>query len=183
MERAEASRADPLPAKLAALREALLALEALEPGFESRFWSQVRVVGECWEWQGPLSARPNGSRGYGKIQYRGVHGAHRLAFTLTYGPIPDGLVVMHRCDNPPCVRPDHLILGTVTDNNADRDAKGRTRTLGPKAQCKHGHPFDEENTHVDSRGLEVCRTCRKLQSVLDAERGKARRAKNAKEAR
>lgn len=50
---------------------------------------------------------------------------HRVAWTVAYGSIPDGLCVLHHCDNPPCVRPDHLFLGTVIDNNADRDAKGR----------------------------------------------------------
>jgi hypothetical protein len=52
--------------------------------------------------------------------------AHRIAWSRVFGPIPDGLVVCHRCDNPPCVRPDHLFLGTHQDNDADRDAKGRT---------------------------------------------------------
>ena len=165
------------PEKLAAIAEAVSAVACLEPGFESRFWSQVRVVGECWEWQGTLSTKPNGTRGYGKIQWRGVRGAHRLAYTLTHGPIPDGLLVMHRCDNPPCVRPDHLMLGTVNENNADRDAKGRTHAPGPKAHCKYGHPFDEENTYIDTRGLRVCKICRKQQSVLDALRKKTRRAR------
>lgn len=51
--------------------------------------------------------------------------AHRVAWDLTYGPIPDGMLVLHRCDNPSCVRPDHLFLGTQTDNMLDRKAKGR----------------------------------------------------------
>jgi hypothetical protein len=54
-----------------------------------------------------------------------MHLAHRVAWGLERGPIPEGLCVLHRCDNPPCVRVDHLFLGTVGDNNADRDAKGR----------------------------------------------------------
>lgn len=75
----------------------------------------------CWEWQAGRSPR-----GYGKVCVANKHWrAHRLAWTLTYGEIPAGLVVMHRCDNPPCVRPDHLQLGTCADNNRDKVAKGR----------------------------------------------------------
>lgn len=143
-----------------AIRVALLALEALEPGPESRFWSQVRVRGECWEWQGSLSYRPNGERGYGKFQYRGVVGAHRVAYTLSHGPIPVGCLVMHTCDNPPCVRPDHLTVGTVTDNNEDRHRKGRSRGASAKTHCPKGHPYDAANTVRNSNGDKICAACR-----------------------
>lgn len=96
----------------------------MRPSLEERFWSKVKRAGvdECWEWQ--ASRR---RRGYGQIGARGrtSAAAHRVAWELTHGPIPDGLWVLHRCDNPPCVNPAHLFLGTAQDNVADMNAKGR----------------------------------------------------------
>lgn len=93
------------------------------PPIEARFWAKVDKSEECWIWTGSRQYS-----GYGRFGGSAGHpvGAHRFAYELTYGPIPDGLFVCHRCDNPPCVRPDHLFLGTVTDNNRDTDSKGRT---------------------------------------------------------
>lgn len=88
-----------------------------------RFWDKVDKSGSCWLWTGS-----NKPRGYGQIKVEGkTIFAHRLSWELAYGPIPEGLYVCHRCDVPACVRPDHLFLGTQTDNMADRDAKGRTQ--------------------------------------------------------
>ena len=76
----------------------------------------------CWIWSGfGLKA------GYGRAWMNGRSIlAHRVAYGLWVGPIPKGLFVLHRCDNPPCINPDHLWLGTLGDNNRDRDQKGRT---------------------------------------------------------
>lgn len=93
-----------------------------------RLWDRVPNKPEigCWEWQGART-----KNGYGLIGVPGGRNrnkrTHRVSYELAYGPIPDGLCVLHRCDNPPCVRPEHLFLGTRVDNNRDRDAKGRTR--------------------------------------------------------
>lgn len=77
---------------------------------------------DCWEWAGHRTGR-----GYGRI---GVSGrlmySHRLAYEAWVGPIPDGMHVLHRCDNPPCINPAHLFLGTDAENVRDRDGKGRT---------------------------------------------------------
>ena len=88
------------------------------------FWSLVSKGSEteCWLWQG--SVRP---QGYGYIRDF-PNSAHRKAWELTYGAIPNDLHVLHRCDNPPCVNPSHLFLGTVQDNAQDKVRKGRLKT-------------------------------------------------------
>lgn len=87
------------------------------------FWANVSILStdECWEWIGHKSAD-----GYGVMHFSMKPWlAHRLAWYLTCGEIADGLCVCHRCDNPGCCNPNHLFLGTVHDNNIDRDTKGR----------------------------------------------------------
>jgi hypothetical protein len=79
------------------------------------------MVTPCLEWQAGRD-----KNGYGKHWLAGkTVRAHRVAWELAHGPIPDGMGVLHRCDNPPCVADEHLFLGTNQDNTADRDAKGR----------------------------------------------------------
>lgn len=96
-----------------------------------RFFAKVKKTSTCWLWIGPF--RPNG---YGQIQEGGKGSrnisAHRLSYELHNGKIPDGLVVMHSCDTPSCVNPDHLSVGTYKENTADMIAKGRKRTVSPK---------------------------------------------------
>ena len=93
---------------------------------QERFWRNVDRSGECWLW----TAGTNDS-GYGQIKFDGwMQKAHRVAWQLTYGPIPNGngyhgTCVCHRCDNPRCVRPEHLFIGTHGDNMADKKAKHR----------------------------------------------------------
>ena len=90
-----------------------------------RFWNKVHISENeegCWEWQG--SKVPFG---YGRFRIpkdRAVY-AHRWSYEYIYGPIPNGLQILHQCDNPPCVRPDHLFLGTQSDNMRDSLDKGR----------------------------------------------------------
>lgn len=94
-----------------------------------RLWRQVDVRGpdECWPWTG--KARAN--FGYGMIglgdRKRKIDRTHRVAFELTYGPIPKGLYVLHSCDNPPCCNPEHLSLGDHNDNFADVATRDRAR--------------------------------------------------------
>lgn len=90
---------------------------------ELRFWERVAVTAnpdKCWEWQAGRS-----KKGYGSVWVNErVISAHRAAWFYTYGTMPT-LCVMHTCDNPPCVNPHHLRLGTIADNNQDKVNKGR----------------------------------------------------------
>lgn len=88
------------------------------------FWALTKKTDECWIWEGKTNAKGYGHRGNGR-NGTGVL-AHRLSWMIHHGEIPPDVLVCHRCDNPPCVRPDHLFLGTAEDNNRDRQRKGRT---------------------------------------------------------
>jgi hypothetical protein len=96
-----------------------------------RFWKHVRKTDGCWEWEGNIH-----SKGYGRMEFnlkRVEVGkekiirvrAHRLSWQLNVGEIPNGIGVLHKCDNRKCVRPEHLFLGTDKDNYEDAIAKGR----------------------------------------------------------
>lgn len=91
-----------------------------------RFWAKVDKSADCWLWKSTINAQGYGQYGK-KINGKTVSfKAHRVAWEITHGPISTSkLYVCHRCDNPPCVRPDHLFLGTQFDNMKDMTSKGR----------------------------------------------------------
>ena len=93
-----------------------------DASFRQRFFAKLlRVPSGCLEWQGTTY------RGYGHYHFSrdGDQLTHRIAWIIANGPIPDGLDVLHKCDNPPCCDPDHLFLGTLSENILDMYAKGR----------------------------------------------------------
>jgi hypothetical protein len=99
-------------------------------GAIERFWSAVKKTNDCWIW-----TKSTNDGGYGQFNFDGdIRLVHRLSYEIAFGPIPKSLLVCHKCDNRVCVRPDHLFLGTHTDNNRDMFKKGR------------GHVFD--GTHM-----------------------------------
>ena len=96
----------------------------------ARFWSHVRKpterdTGQCWTWMLTLNRDGYGSFCVFQGNKQFKHPAHRVAWVIEHGTVPDGLFVCHRCDNPACVRPDHLFVGTNYDNVQDRNRKGR----------------------------------------------------------
>jgi len=99
-----------------------------------KFWPNVKRLGvnECWPW----IAAKTGS-GYGVIcQSNEVILAHRVSYVINVGTIPAGLCVLHRCDNPPCVNPLHLFIGTIRDNNIDCVRKGRSNFSNGESHCR-----------------------------------------------
>lgn len=130
-----------------------------------RFWSKVDTTGLCWEWTASRNAK-----GYGcfRVADRRNATAHRVAWEMLVGVIPEGMQLDHLCRNRSCVNPDHL---EVVD--------GRTNTLRGNAMsarwarrthCNYGHPFDEENTRVWGNDGRRCAQCQ-------SDRAKARRAR------
>jgi hypothetical protein len=101
---------------------------------EERFWEKVDKTPHCWEWIGRKDAD-----GYGQFKLRrDKHSrAHRLSYQMANGEIPEGLIVLHTCDNPSCVRPDHLYAGTHQQNGQDRSSRGRYRNR-PATEMKRG---------------------------------------------
>ena len=110
-----------------------------------RFWEKVDKSGECWLWTAHRNAD-----GYGMVglERRGIDRSHRVAWRLANGSIPAGMSVLHRCDNPGCVRPDHLFLGTQRDNIADMDAKGRSRKNPRRGSAHHWAKLREQDIPI-----------------------------------
>lgn len=112
---------------------------------EERFWRHVDKTGDCWLWTGSSKSYA----GYGRIGAGGAGGryllAHRVSYTIHHGPIPEGMVVMHQCDNPSCVNPAHLTVGTNAENIKQSYDKGRKITPFKQGAAHHEAVLTEEN--------------------------------------
>ena len=139
---------------------------------------KAKTTSQCVEWDGHRD-----EDGYGRLSVDGrMMSSHREAWVRTFGPIPEGLCVLHKCDNPPCVNPEHLFLGTHQENMRDRDQKGRASGGRTKPNAKL-RPVDVETIRTlladGSRPVELARTygvCRNV--ISDIKLGKTWRSAN-----
>ena len=143
-----------------------------------RFWSRVEKSRYCWNWKAHKTPR-----GYGGICVNGKkQRAHRVAWTLERGEIPDGIFVLHECDNPSCVRPSHLFLGTQKDNMRDMIKKGRgvndiLKAVAARQNspiCPNGHLYTPETTDwsrvSNGNPSKRCKVCMKNRTKRYRER-------------
>jgi hypothetical protein len=145
-------------------RKALLGMSEAE-----RFWYKVSFIdksGECWEWPGFTDRH-----GYGLVSRvrdgsSSTITASRFMWELTHCQVPEGFEVCHRCDNPPCVRPDHLFLGTHADNIHDAQSKGRIPTARPPIRAAH-HGSSGENSRFAKLTGEAVRQLRATYAAGD----------------
>lgn len=120
----------------------------------------------CWLWLRSVKGK-KGTNNYGSIHRNGrSFSAHRYSWMKHLGRIPNGMFVLHKCDVRCCVNPDHLFIGTQSDNIVDCVRKNNMNSYnGNKKSCIHGHEFTTENTYVENRGSynsRHCKTCDKL---------------------
>lgn len=146
-----------------------------------RFWNRVQKSEYCWNWIAGKSS------GYGTLRVLGQNiKAHRFSYLIHKGEIPahdsyHGLVVMHKCDNPACVNPEHLELGTCGDNNRDRHIKGRTKNIEEGraehhaaqraiTHCPEGHEYSGSNVRYRKNGARYCGECYRLRCAKYTEK-------------
>jgi hypothetical protein len=149
---------------------------------EDRFWSRVEKSDGCWIWTGPVTGS-----GYGGIGEGGADGAflsaHVVSYRLHYGEVPPGLCVLHHCDVPLSVRPDHLFAGTHSDNAVDREAKGRRNAPRGEAnsQCRLREAEVEEIRASHDTQAVLAARYHVSQSLISRIRSGDRRARKASE--
>lgn len=129
----------------------------------SLFLDKVEIdAAGCWLWTGSLDRHGYGSFGVRRHTTR----AHRYAYELLVGPIPEGLVIDHLCRVRRCVNPAHLEPVTIAVNLARSGALEASRQWAlARTHCRHGHEFTPENTFTNVRGARVCLTCRREQEA------------------
>lgn len=147
----------------------LLAIQPVRK-WPQRFWAKVDKSGECWLWTGARDWNGYGQTAIGHVNLR----AHRVAYELERGPIPDGLTLDHLCRNPPCVNPSHLEPVTSGENTMRGDTPASVNAA--KTHCPSGHPLSGDNLFsVSGRRNRRCRECHRIQTREGLRRLRARR--------
>lgn len=141
---------------------------------EEYLWDRVHIPETpCWVWRGYI--RDHGYGVWGK-NTPGTREAHRRSYELLVGPIPEGMEVHHKCFNRSCVNPEHLELLSHLENCRQSRSVGEENRR--KTHCKHGHPFDDENTLLrvgpSGQRWRVCKKCRAHNEVLRVQRNRQR---------
>lgn len=128
--------------------------ERTRPSLDQRFWAKVERTEDCWNWVGTIT------NGYGFVKVNGgMRSAHRVAWQLSVGPVPDGMDVDHLCRNRRCVNPAHL--EPVTHRENVLRGAGTAAVNARKTHCKHGHSLSDSNLILQNGGrTRVCRECR-----------------------
>jgi hypothetical protein len=132
----------------------------------NRFWQKVDIglENDCWHWQGCKN-----EKGYGVAGHQGkTKKAHRLAYELLVGTIPDGMCLLHTCDNPSCCNPAHLRVGTRADNNADMREKGRARygsSKTPRLGCAYKRGERHPQSKFDAETVRAIRADREVRGM------------------
>jgi hypothetical protein len=139
-------------------------------GFLRKLFARIDRSGPCWLWTAGKD------HGYGRVKINGKYfRVHRIIWEMYFGPIPDDIHVLHKCDNPPCCNPEHLFLGTQADNVKDMQDKGRGYKIPPKSGERNPNAKLTTNEVMFIREMAMSLSYGEIASVLKLPRTTVRK--------